>query len=47
MYGDLIPRNRLKVVPYTPGISSRDLVERIATRLRDGTLRISIGTDLT
>jgi cytidyltransferase-like protein len=42
MYGDLIPRNRLKVVSYTPGISSRELIERIATRLHDGSLRISI-----
>ena len=39
-YHDLIAHSRLRSVPYTKGISSRDIVERIATRLRDGTLRI-------
>jgi cytidyltransferase-like protein len=42
MYGDLIPHNRLKVVSYTHGIASRELIERIAARLRDGSLRISV-----
>jgi glycerol-3-phosphate cytidylyltransferase-like family protein len=42
MYGDLIHHNRLKVVSYTPGISSRELIERVATRLRDGSLRTFI-----
>lgn len=32
-YGDLIPAGRLKTVRYTPRISSRDIVKRIATRL--------------
>ena len=38
-YGDLIPSGRIRVVPYTPGISSRAIVERVAQRLRDGSLR--------
>lgn len=42
MYGDLISRSRLKVVPYTCGIASRELIERIAGRLREGSLRISV-----
>jgi len=33
-YGDLIPSGRLKVVRYTPAISTRQIVERIAERLR-------------
>ena len=41
-YGDLKGTGRLRVVPYTPEISSRIIVERIANRLRDGTLRIGL-----
>ena len=40
-YGELIPAGRLKVVKYSPGISSREIVSKIAGRLRDGTLRDS------
>jgi cytidyltransferase-like protein len=32
-YGDLIPAGRLKLVRYTPGISSREIVARVARRL--------------
>ncbi len=42
MYSELIPVNRLKVVPYTHGIASRELVTRVADRLRDGSLRIRV-----
>jgi cytidyltransferase-like protein len=42
MYGDLVPVGRLKVVSYTPGIASRELIERVAARLRDGSLRIRV-----
>lgn len=38
-YGDLAGTGRLKVVPYTRGISTRDIIARIAGRLADGTLR--------
>ncbi len=41
-YGDLKKTGRLKVVPYTAGISSRDIIARIAARLRDGSLRIQL-----
>jgi hypothetical protein len=41
-YGTLAPSGRIKVVPYTPNISSRGIVERIANRLRDGSLRIKL-----
>ena len=34
-YGDLVDAGRLKVVRYTAGISSRQIVERVAERLRD------------
>jgi len=35
-YGDLIPSGRLKVVRYTPTISTRQIVSRIAERVRGG-----------
>jgi cytidyltransferase-like protein len=35
-YGDLIEGGRLRTVRYTSSISSRQIVERIAERLRDG-----------
>jgi cytidyltransferase-like protein len=35
-YGALMPSGRLKVVRYTPTISSRQIVARIADRLRQG-----------
>jgi cytidyltransferase-like protein len=41
-YRDLVGTGRLKVVPYTTGVSSREIVERVATRLKDGTLRIRL-----
>ena len=41
-YGELVPAGRLKVVPYTAGISSRDIVARVAERLKAGTLRIKL-----
>lgn len=41
-YGALIPSGRLRTVHYTSGISSRDIVERVATRLKAGTLRIKL-----
>jgi cytidyltransferase-like protein len=33
-YGDLVPSGRLKVVRYTPTIATRQIVARIAERLR-------------
>ena len=41
-YRDLAGTGRLKVVPYTPSISSRQIIERIASRLSDGSLRIQL-----
>lgn len=41
-YGAVIPSGRIRVVPYTPDVSSRRIIERIANRLTDGTLRIRI-----
>ncbi len=41
MYGDLVGSNRLRVVSHTQGIGSRQLIERIADRLREGSLRTS------
>lgn len=41
-YGELVPAGRLKVVPYTAGISSRDIIARVACRLKAGTLRIKL-----
>jgi cytidyltransferase-like protein len=38
-YHDLASTNRLKVVPYTFEISSRQIVGRIVKRVQDGTLR--------
>jgi cytidyltransferase-like protein len=38
-YADLIPSGRIRMVPYTRSISSRDIIERIAARLRAGSLR--------
>lgn len=37
-YADLVGTDRLKVVAYTPSISSRQIVERIRERLREGAL---------
>lgn len=33
-YGDLVDRGRLRVVRYTAGISTRQIVERVAERVR-------------
>jgi cytidyltransferase-like protein len=41
-YADLIPSGRIRVVPYTRSISSRDIIERVTTRLRAGSLRSRI-----
>lgn len=41
-YGELIAVGRIKVVPYTRGISSRDIIARVADRLRAGTLRVKL-----
>jgi cytidyltransferase-like protein len=38
-YHDLASTNRLKVVPYTFEISSRQIVGRVVKRVQDGTLR--------
>jgi cytidyltransferase-like protein len=38
----LLAAGRLKIVPYTRTISSREIVERVARRLREGTLRIRL-----
>ena len=38
-YGDLMPAGRLKMVRYTSAVSSRAIVERVAQRLAQGTLR--------
>jgi cytidyltransferase-like protein len=37
-YHDVIGSGRLKTVPYTKSISSRELIARIAQRVRDGAL---------
>jgi cytidyltransferase-like protein len=38
----LMAAGRMKLVPYTAQISSRQIVERIANRLREGTLRVRL-----
>ena len=38
-YGALIPSGRLRTVHYTAGISSRDIVQRVVTRHKEGSLR--------
>jgi len=38
-YADLIDSGRLRTVPYSAGISSRDIVARVVDRARAGTLR--------
>ncbi|HEX6978886.1 MAG TPA: adenylyltransferase/cytidyltransferase family protein [Alphaproteobacteria bacterium] len=38
----LVAAGRMKFVPYTRTVSSRQLIERIANRLRDGTLRVKL-----
>ena len=38
----LVAAGRMKFVPYTRTISSRQLIERIANRLREGTLRVKL-----
>ncbi len=40
-YYDLASSHRLKVVPYTSTISSRQIIRRIVDRARDGTLRMT------
>ena len=41
-YADLLPSGRIRMVSYTQSISSRAIVERIANRLKDGSLRIKL-----
>lgn len=41
-YGELVPAGRLKVAAYTEGISSRDIISRVADRLKAGTLRVKL-----
>lgn len=38
----LMAAGRMKLVPYTSQISSRQIIERIARRLREGTLRVKL-----
>lgn len=38
----LMAAGRMKLVPYTATISSRQIVERVADRLRQGTLRVRL-----
>jgi cytidyltransferase-like protein len=38
-YADLIPSGRIKVVPYTRTISSRQIIDRVVARLAAGGLR--------
>jgi cytidyltransferase-like protein len=38
----LMAAGRMKLVPYTSTISSRQIVERVAARLREGTLRVRL-----
>lgn len=40
-YGALLPSGRLRVVAYTMGVSSRDLISRVIERYETGTLRIA------
>jgi hypothetical protein len=38
----LMAAGRMKLVPYTSAISSRQIIERVANRLREGTLRVRL-----
>ena len=38
----LMAAGRMKLVPYTSKISSRQIIERVAARLREGTLRVKL-----
>jgi len=38
----LLAAGRMKLVPYTATISSRQIIERVAGRLREGTLRVKL-----
>jgi cytidyltransferase-like protein len=38
----LMAAGRMKLVPYTSTISSRQIIERVASRLREGTLRVKL-----
>jgi cytidyltransferase-like protein len=38
----LMAAGRMKLVPYSSKISSRQIIERVAARLREGTLRIRL-----
>ena len=39
-YGAMIPSGRFRAVPYSTGVSSRDIIGRVIERYRAGTLRI-------
>ena len=41
-YGPLVTAGRLCIVPYTNGVSSREIIERVAGRLKAGTLRVKL-----
>jgi cytidyltransferase-like protein len=38
----LFATGRFKIIPYTRTVSSREIIERVAQRLREGTLRIHL-----
>ena len=38
----LMAAGRMKLVPYTATISSRQIIERVANRLREGSLRVRL-----
>ena len=38
-YADLLAVGRIRLVPYTAGISSRGIVERVRSRRKEGSLR--------
>ena len=38
----LMAAGRMKLVPYTATVSSRQIIERMAQRLRDGSLRVKL-----
>jgi cytidyltransferase-like protein len=38
----LMAAGRMKLVPYTSTISSRTIIERVASRLKEGTLRVKL-----
>lgn len=41
-YGDLVAAGRLRTVRYSHDVSTRRIIERVADRLRDGSLRVRL-----